>query len=160
MNTELKLKDFDRKELILALNTAQHIFNLDSELYFSTETKDKEGICLVSVGELSNLFYKKMVGLDRKTFLKGFGTPSGNFFLNSDYCVAWYHSKESMSKKGILGPTDSNGYTHYNYIPDCIEDVITSRKLSSDEKLRLLEIMMLDLLKLRSIHEYAKKVLA
>lgn len=161
MNKEVKLKDYNREHLIKALNTVIHIANLDKELYFSTETKDKEGFYLTNYDQLSDLFYREMVGCNKNVFIKGFGCPLGNHFLNSNYCIAWYHKEDSISRKsGLLGPTDSNGYTHHNYIPDCIDNLIISNKLDSEEKLLLLERMMLDLLKLRSIHEYAKKVLA
>lgn len=149
----MKLQDYNHHKLEFLLEKITAACDIAKEVYFSTETKEKEGLILFRYEEAADLIYREMLGVSRKEVASYFGTPGSE-------TVAWYYDvKKGNQKTGCLpGPTSKDGRAIICYIPDCILDVIVSSQMDKHEKHELLKRMMGDLSKLYEAYEYKKKL--
>lgn len=89
-----------------------------------------------------DLVWMKMYG---KTEKEGYAEFKASKYDQKDVPVAWYKTRFNTKTDGsIKGPGGYGGY-----IPDCIDMVILSHKLTADKKLKLLTVMFADLKKLK-----------
>jgi len=151
----MKIQDYDHHKLEFLLEKISLACDISRDVYFATETKDKEGLCLFRYETVADLIYREMLGVSVKDVTSYFGTPGGE-------TVAWYYdAKKGNKKTGCLpGPETKDGRVIICYIPDCILDVIISPKMDKHEKHELLKKMMGDLAKLHEAYEYKKKLFA
>lgn len=150
-NKEVKLLEHKKEDIVLMLKTAQKIFNIDNKLFLESETDEKEGLYIIDHKELTDQFYKRLMGMGAKAVNSYFSCPNPNFRT----CVAWYNQTNDNRHNGGLKTPDDRFYC---YIPDAIEGVILSRQINANKKYELISHMMLDLLKLKNIHEYKKSL--
>ena len=148
---KVELNKHNKKDIVLMLKTAQKLFNVDSDLYQKTETDKDEGLYVLDTKSITDQFYKRLIGMSSDAVSKYFATPTSDF----NYCVAWYNKANSNKHNGALITPDER---FYNYIPDCIENIIISKELKAEEKYEVIKKMMLDLKKLKAVHEYKKKL--
>ncbi len=105
-----------------------------------------EGWYFLSYYNVLNAIYYEFCGKSQEVYYKKFKSSKHD---KEDLPVAWYEGEFSFGDCAhIKGPKGYSGY-----IPDNINDVILTHRLTAKQKLKLLNKMFNDLKKLQDSHE-------